>query len=153
MTMSARPPWRAFSRRALARISITVTRGLSSRNSGTSRRPIARPIRAQSDSLRRPLRIFVESTLASLDRMRWVSSSWPISSENTSTGLAVVWATCDGHAEAERRLAHRRAGADDVQRRGLQPRQQLVEVVVAGGRAGDRVAAGERLLEAVHHRP
>ena len=93
MTMRARPPWRAFSRRALARISITVTRGLSSRNSGTSRRPMARPILAQSDSLSRPLRIFVESTLASLDRMRWVSSLWPISSENTRTGRPVVWAT------------------------------------------------------------
>ena len=94
MTISARPPWRAFNRRALARISITVTRGLSSRNSGTSRRPIARPIFAQSDSLSRPLRIFVESTWASLERIRWVSSLWPISSENTSTGRPVVWATC-----------------------------------------------------------
>ena len=40
-----------------------------------------------------------------------------------------------GHA-----LAHRRAGADDVQRGRLQPRQQLVEVDVAGGRAGERGA-------------
>ena len=49
-------------------------------------------------------------------------------------------------------LAHRRAGPDDVQRRRLQARQQLVDVVVAGGRAGDRVAPGVGLLEAVHHR-
>ena len=95
------------------------------------------------------MRSFVESTSASLDRMRWVSSSWPISSENTSTGRPVVWATWVAMPEPERRLAHRRAGADDVQRRGLQAGQQLVEVVVAGGDAGDRVAAGERLLEAV----
>ena len=46
-------------------------------------------------------------------------------------------------------LAHRRAGTDDVQRRRLEARQQLVEVVVAGGDAGDRVAAGEVLLDAV----
>ena len=134
MTISARPPWRALMRRALARISITVTRGLSSRNSGTSRRPIARPILAQSDSVSRPVRIFVESTRASLDRMRWVSSLWPISSENTSTGLvACVWATCVAMPEPERGLAHRRPGADDVERRRLEAGQQLVEVGVAGG--------------------
>ena len=54
---------------------------------------MARPILAQSDSVSRPLRIFVESTFASLDRIRWVSSLCPISSEKTSTGRPVVWAT------------------------------------------------------------
>ena len=46
-------------------------------------------------------------------------------------------------------LAHRRAGSDDVQRRRLEAGEELVEVVVAGGDAGDRVAAGEVLLDAV----
>ena len=48
-------------------------------------------------------------------------------------------------------LAHRRTGPDDVERRRLKSRQQLVDVVVARGRPRDRVAAGERLLEVVHH--
>ena len=51
---------------------------------------------------------------------------------------AVVDGDVGRRAERERRLAHRRAGADDVQRVGLQPRQQLVQVVVAGGHAGER---------------
>ncbi len=95
MRIIARPPWRALIRRALARISITVTRGLSSRNSGTvSRRLIALPILVQSLSASRPVRSFCDSTSASLESTRWVSSAWPISSENTSTGLCVVLATC-----------------------------------------------------------
>jgi hypothetical protein len=49
-------------------------------------------------------------------------------------------------------LAHGGTGADDVERRGLQPREQLVDVVEAGRRAGDRVAPRVRLLQAVHHR-
>ena len=54
---------------------------------------MARPIFAQSASERRPLRIFCESTSASLDRIRWVSSTWPISSENTNTGRPLCLAT------------------------------------------------------------
>ena len=44
-------------------------------------------------------------------------------------------------------LAHRRPGTDDVQRGGLEPAQQLVEVDVAGGRAGERGAPLVGLLE------
>ena len=51
----------------MARISITVTRGLSSRKSGTSSRPIALPILAQSASASLPVRILVESTRDSLE--------------------------------------------------------------------------------------
>ncbi len=47
-------------------------------------------------------------------------------------------------------LPHRGSGPHDVERARLEPRQQLVDVGVAGGDAGDRVAAIERLLEAVH---
>ena len=47
-----------------------------------------------------------------------------------------------GHA-----LAHRRPGADDVERGRLQPTQQLVEVDVARGRAGERRAPFVGLLQ------
>jgi hypothetical protein len=47
-------------------------------------------------------------------------------------------------------FAHRRACSDDVQRAGLQAREQLVEVVVPGGRSRDRVAALVVLLELIH---
>ena len=52
--------------------------------------------------------------------------------------------------QAERRLAHRGSGADDVQGTRLESRQHLVEVGVAGGDARDGVAAIERLLQSVH---
>ena len=149
--ISARPPWRAFSRRAFARISITVTRGLSSRYSGTlSMRLIARPILVQSASASRPRRSFCDSTSASLDRIRCVSSAWPISSENTSTGFCVVFATWVAMPKPKRGLAHRRAGTDDVEGARLQAGEHLVEIVEAGGGAGDDVAALERLLQLVH---
>ena len=44
-------------------------------------------------------------------------------------------------------LAHARARADHHERGGLQARQQLVEIVVAGGQACDRLAAVVELLE------
>ena len=51
------------------------------------------PILVQSLSMSRPVRSFCESTRASDDRIRWVSSAWPISSEKNSTGFFVVIAT------------------------------------------------------------
>ena len=45
-------------------------------------------------------------------------------------------------------LPHARACPDDDERRRLQTRQQLVEIVVAGGEARDRLAAVVELLEA-----
>ena len=53
-------------------------------------------------------------------------------------------------AERERRLALPRAGRDDHERRRLEPEQQLVEVVVAGGHADDRRVAVVAALELVH---
>ncbi len=54
--------------------------GLSSIQMGASaRRPVAWAIFCQSDSVRLPLRIRLESTRASEQSMRWVSSSWLIS--------------------------------------------------------------------------
>ena len=53
------------------------------------------------------------------------------------------------HPERERRLAHRRAGADDHERAGLQSREQQVEVEVAGGGAGDGRARFVQRLDVV----
>ena len=47
-------------------------------------------------------------------------------------------------------LSHRGPGTDDVEGAGLQAGHDLVEVVEAGGRTGDRVAAIEGLLQLVH---
>ena len=44
-------------------------------------------------------------------------------------------------------LAHARSSAHHDERRRLQPRQQLVEIVVAGGQACDRLTAVVQLLE------
>ena len=151
MTISARPPWRAFIRRALARISITVTRGLSSRYSGiveaVDRLADLGPVAvdaagrcAASASRPRPR----------CDRMRWVSSAWPISSENTSTGLSRRLGDVRGDAETEAVLPIAGRAPTMLSVRRLQARQELVEVVVAGGRAGDGVAALEGLLQLVH---
>ena len=108
------------------------------------------PILVQSVSTSRPVRSFCESTRASLDRMRCVSSAWPISSEKISTGFCAVLRDVRRDAEAERGLAHRGSGADDVERARLEAGEDLVEVGVARGGAGDDVAAVERLLEVVH---
>ncbi len=50
-------------------------------------------ILVQSDSVSRPLRMRVESTRASEQMMRWVSSRWLISSEKNSTGRSAWRAT------------------------------------------------------------
>ena len=103
----------------------------------------------QSASVRLPLRTFVESTRASEHSMRWVSSSWLISSEKNSTGRLGLDRGVGGHAEGERGLAHGGAGADDDEGVGLQAREQLVEVEEAGGHAGDGLAPLVERLEAV----
>ena len=54
------------------------------------------------------------------------------------------------HSQPEGRFSHRRARADDVEGARLQAGEQFVEVVVAGGRAGDRVASLVVLLELIH---
>ncbi len=54
------------------------------------------------------------------------------------------------YAQANRGFAHRGSRTDDVEGAGLQAGQDLVEVVEAGGGAGDAVAALEDLLQLVH---
>ena len=51
--------------------------------------------------------------------------------------------------QGKARLAHAGTGADDRQRRGLQAEQDPVELVVAGGHAGDGRTALAQLLDAV----
>ncbi len=82
--------------------------------------------------------------------MRWVSSAWPISSEKISTGRLRRLRHVGGDAQTEAGLAHCRPRPDDVERRGLQAGEDLVEIVEPGGRAGDDVAALEGLLQLVH---
>ena len=53
-------------------------------------------------------------------------------------------------AERERRLALTRARGDDRERRRLEPEQQLVEIVVAGGHTDDRRVAVVEALELQH---
>ena len=88
----AKPPTLLRSRRARARIWVMVTLGLSSIQIGAEASlPKAPLIRRQSSSPSRPSRMLTLSTLASDDSSRWVSSMWPISSENNSTGK--LWRT------------------------------------------------------------
>ena len=87
-------PTRLVSRRALARISITDVPGLSSIHNGASaRRPTPWLMRDQSSSRSWPLRTFLESTRDSVQRMRWLISSWLISNENSRTGRPASIAT------------------------------------------------------------
>ena len=140
----------ASSRRALARISMTVRLGLSSMNSGASpRRPMAWLILGQSDSSSLPLRIRVESTRASAHSRRWVISTWLISSEKNRTGTRASMAAWAAMPQGEGGLAHAGPGPDDDQAGGLQAGQALVEVEEAGGDAGDRLAPVVEGLEAV----
>ncbi len=69
--------------------------GLSSIHIGDSaRRPMPFEIRVQSSSRRLPSRMFLASTLASAHSNRWLSSRWPISRLNTSTGRFSRTAAC-----------------------------------------------------------
>ena len=65
-----------------------------------------------------------------------------------STDRAGVWV--DHRGVPRNALAHRWASADDVQGARLEPREQIVEIVVTGGQTGDGVAAFVRFLQLVH---
>ena len=56
------------------------------------------------------------------------------------------------HPEREARLPHARAGAHDVERGGLEPEQDPVQLVVAGGHPGDVGAPLAQLLDPVQPR-
>ena len=60
------------------------------------------------------MRIFCESTRASADRIRCVSSLWPISSEKNSTGKAGLDGDVRGDAEGEGRVVDDDVGGDEV---------------------------------------
>ena len=100
------PTW-LFSRRALARISMIVRLGLSSIQIGAwPRRPIALEMFDQSSPLSCPLRRRCESTLASEQSSRCVSSRWLISSEKKRHGF--------GFGRVERGVGEHARGANDV---------------------------------------
>ncbi len=152
MTIIPRLPIWLLSRRALARISMMVRFGLSSIQIGASAsRPMAREIFCQSSVCSWPLRTLVESTRASAHSSRWDSSRLLISREKNSTGdgFGGLQGGVGDHPEGEGRLAHGGTGAHHDERAGLEPGQEVVEVEVAGGRAGDGVAPLVQLLEAV----
>ena len=129
---------------------MTVTLGLSSMKIGAfESRVTATPILAQSWVRIRPFCRLCPFTSASEARMRCVSSRWPISSENRRAGRCDVQADVGQHAEGEAGLSHARAGAHDVQRRGLEAEEDLVQLVVAGGHTRDLRAALAQLLNAV----
>src|SRR5258708_4356657 len=114
-------PRRLFNRRVLARISITVTFGLSSMKIGASaRRPTPWLIFFQSASVNLPSRTFLESTRDSEHKSRCDSSSWLISSENTTTGRSDSMAACAAMPSANEVLPMAgRAPATVHQRLGL----------------------------------
>ncbi len=95
-----------------------------------------------------------DSTLPSEHMSRCVTSAFDISSVNSATGLLCRTRDVRGHAERERRLAHRRARRDDHQVARLEAGGEAVDVAEARRRAGD-VGAGlveprdrlERVLE------
>ena len=149
MTTRLRPS-RLFSRRARARMSMTVRLGLSSMKMGASLiRLMALPIFGQSASRNLPVRIRLASTRASEESRRWVSSMWLISSEKRSTGFLSFIPALATMPEGERRLPHGGAGPDHDEIGRLQAGQLLVEIGVAGGQARDRLAPAEELLEVV----
>jgi len=86
----------------------------------------------QSPSVSLPLRTFLESTRASEQRIRWLSSTLLISSEKNSTGLWAFMAAWVAMPRANDVLPMA-AGRHHHERAGLQTRRHLVEVDVAGG--------------------
>jgi hypothetical protein len=111
---------------------------------------MARLILVQSVSTRRPVRSFCESTSASLDRIRCVSLGVAHLQREDQHWASSGLGDMGGNTEAEAGLAHCRPSADDVESRGLQARQDLVEIVETRRGSGDDVAAFERLLQLVH---
>ena len=135
----------SLSRRALARISITVTRGYR-RGTRAPRGPMARPILAQSDSVSRPLRIFVESTFASLDRIRWVSSLAPFPARRRHRPSGLL-GDVGGHARPERGVVKVDVGGHEV----LQPGHDEVDDL-GRSRVTISVMRSQRMSGDAHHR-
>ena len=126
-------------------MSITVTLGLSSMKMGAlSRRLTATPSFCQSSGseLPGPDPLAVHSGLGGEEALAELEMSH-LEREQQARALRD-----DSHMgedpEGEAGLADRRAGADDGEGGRLQPGEDLVEVDVAGGDAGDRVARRAR---------
>ena len=108
-----------------------MTFGFSSTQSGAfARRPMAWPIFDQSASTSRPLRSRVESTRASADSRRCVSSRCPISSEKNSTGRCASERGVGRHAESEGGVVHEHVARHEVVRHGDGEVVHLLHAVV-----------------------
>ena len=145
MMISPRPPsswW--CRRRALARTSSTPVSLESSIHSGASdSRWQASRIFGQRFSATRPLRSSSPRIRACEATNRWASSDSDISSENSATELGRCAGARPEHrvlgdVRDQRRLSHRRARGDDDQVARLKAARQLVEVLEARRRAGQR---------------
>ena len=133
---------RDLSRRAFERISIIVIEPVSSTQIGAFiSLSHAAVRRGQSSGFSLPVRRLCDSTFASLHIIRCVTSLFDISSVNSATGTSWRTARFCAMFRRERRLPHRRPGRDDDQVPRLEARRELVELLEAGGTAGD-VGAG-----------
>ena len=147
MTISARPPWRGLHPAGLGadlhhrdpRVVVEEQRHLEPADRPADLGPVGLGEPAVAHLRRVDLRLARQDPLGQLVVAH-------LEREHEHRLGPCVWATWAAMPEPEGGLPHRRPGPDDVQRRGLQPGQQLVEVVVAGGRPGDDVAAGVGLL-------
>ena len=133
------------SRRAFARSSRIPMSDESSTYSGASdSRWQASRIFGQRFSATRPLRSSSPRMRACEATKRCASSASDISSENSATGLPWSSAAFSAMLRDERRLAHRRTGGEDDQVARLEAAGDLVEVLEAGRRAGERRCARAR---------
>ena len=103
----------------------------------------------QRCSATRPLRSSSPLMRACEATKRWASSASDISSVNSATGLPWSMRGVLGDVRDERRLAHRRARGEDDQVAGLEAAGDLVEVLEAGRRAGERGALDREPVELV----
>ena len=146
---AAPSPCRAFSRRALARISIRPIAGVSSMKIGASLR-----CAAASVSLGHSLSL-AGSRCAAAARARAPASrgSAARAAPGTSrgrrspTGSFFLIADVLGDVQHQARLAHRGTAGDDDQVRLLEPGGHAVQVLVAGGDAGDGALVLVELLD------
>src|SRR6185295_11301266 len=140
---------RCLSRRALARISMSVRLGESSTNSGASEISlIRRAMRVQSSSLMRPARMSARRMRASADRSRMTISDLLISSENTA--LVRPCLTEHERAKSRPRVDFPSPGRHDDHLAGVQAVGGRIEVDEAGGHAQRDAAAGGDGVDLVH---
>ena len=66
-----------------------------------------------------------------------MTSAFDISSVNSATGRLAAHGEVRGHAQREARLPHARPGGEDDEVAGLEAGGEVVDVLEAGGDAGD----------------